>query len=173
VLNPDCLYYSYCTDNATLEFNTAGVDDCFGVSSQISAYLNDPAVQEAFHAKPQHWTMCGGVAYRSDVGSLMPYLEQFFDIAPTMRILYYAGDIDIATVPFAGTQRCLETLNRPIKKSWREWVLNKEVAGYVEEYDTYTWATIKGAGHEAPAFQPAAAYTLFTSFLNDEELPSS
>ena len=51
-------------------------------------------------------------------------------------------------MPFAGTQRCLETLNRPIKKSWREWVLNKEVAGYVEEYDTYTWATIKGAGHE-------------------------
>jgi hypothetical protein len=89
-----------------------------------------------------------------------------------MRILYYAGDIDIATVPFAGTERCLETMQRPIVKPWRPWLVNKEVAGYVEIYDTYTWATIKGAGHEAPGFQPAAAYLLFSSFLHNKTLPS-
>ena len=72
-----------------------------------------------------------------------------------MRILYYAGDVDIATVPFAETQRCLETMNRPITEAWRPYVINREVAGYVEVYDTYTFATIKGAGHEAPvSFNP-------------------
>jgi len=171
VLNPDCLYYSYCTDNATISFTEDRVDDCFGVSSRVSAYLNQADVQTAIHAQPTKWGECGGVVYKKDAGSMMPYLQQFFSIAPTMKIFYYAGDIDIATVPFAGTQRCLETLNRPIKESWREWVLNKEVAGYVEVYDTFTFATIKGAGHEAPAFQPASAYTMFTSFLKGVELP--
>ena len=31
---------------------------------------------------------------------------------------------------------------------WRPYVIEKEVAGYVEIYDTYTYSTIKGAGHE-------------------------
>lgn len=171
VINPDCLYYSYCTGNASLSFTEDSVPNCFDLPSQAAAYLNDPAVQTAIHAHPTQWTECGGIQYNSDVGSLMPYLEVFFSIAPSMRILYYAGDIDIATVPFASTQRCLETLQRPVKHAWREWVLNKEVAGYVEEYDTYSLVILKGGGHEAPAFQPASAYIMFTSFLAGVELP--
>lgn len=38
-------------------------------------------------------------------------------------------------------------------------------AGYVEVYDTYTFATIKGAGHEAPQYQPAFSYNLFQRFV--------
>ena len=40
----------------------------------------------------------------------MPYLRQIFQLAPSTRILYYSGDTDIATVPFAQTERCLDTL---------------------------------------------------------------
>ena len=78
----------------------------------------------------------------------MPYLEFFFENTPEVRIMYYAGDIDVATVPFPGTQQCLETLKRPITEEWRPWVINGEVAGDVEAYDKYTFATLKGAGHE-------------------------
>jgi len=99
------------------------------------------------------------------------YLEIFFDVAPEMRILYYSGDVDLATVPFAQTQRCLATMNRPVVSEWRPYVLNKEVVGYIEEYDTYTFATIKGAGHEAPQYQPAAAYLMFSTFLQNGTLP--
>ena len=84
------------------------------------------------------------------MGSVIPYLTSFFANQPTMRILYYAGDVDISTVPFAQTQVCLETMNRPIVEKWRPFTVNKEVAGYVEVYDTYTFALIKGGGHEAP-----------------------
>lgn len=171
-INPDCLYYSYCTGNVTMEFNTAANPDCFSTDDQIKAYLNDPVVQKAINAVPTYWRPCGGVQYDKNVGSIIPYLQDFFVSAPTMRILYYAGDIDIATVPFAGTQRCLETMSRPITSKWRPWLVGKEVAGYVEVYDTYTFATLKGAGHEAPAFQPASAYLLFTSFLKNKTLPS-
>jgi len=170
-INPDMLYYSYCTGNGTLDFNTDINPGCFSLPDQASAYLNNPAVQSAIHAQPTHWKECGGVDYDKTQGSVIPLLENFFAIAPNMRILYYAGDVDIATVPFAETQRCLETMSRPITQKWRPWTINLEVAGYVEVYDTYTFATMKGAGHEAPQFQSAAGYTLFTSFLNNVTFP--
>ena len=149
-IDPDMLYFSYCTGNGTLDFNVDIVPDCFTLDEQVSTYLNDPDVQNAIHAKPTHWTECSILLYRPLRMDMTKYLEDFFSIAPTMRILYYAGDVDIATVPFAQTQRCLETMNRPIVNEWRPYIINKEVAGYVEVYDTYTFATIKGAGHEAP-----------------------
>ena len=157
-INPDMLYFSYCVGNGTLDFDTAIVPNCFTLDDQVSTYLNTPAVQTAIHANPTNWNECGGVAYSKTAGPIPNYLEQLFTIAPSMRILYYAGDCDIATVPFAETQRCLATMNRPVTSTWRPYVVNSEVAGYVEEYDTYTWATIKGAGHEAPVI-------IFHSFL--------
>merc|ERR1712063_128713 len=129
-VNPDMLYYSYCTGNGTLDFNTDLNPDCFNLDDQV------------------------------------------FQIAPEMRIMYYSGDVDLATVPFSQTQRCLETMKRPIVQSWRPYTINKEVAGYVEIYDTYTYATVKGAGHEAPQFQPAASWLLFSTFLKNGTLPT-
>lgn len=40
--------------------------------------------------------------------------------------------------------------------------------GYFEIYDTYTFATLKGAGHEAPAFTPFSAFEMFRKFLSNE-----
>merc|ERR1712063_167915 len=134
-VNPDMLYYSYCTGNGTLDFNTDLNPDCFNLDDQVSTYLNDAQVQTALHANPTHWTECTSkLAYRK-LGVPAPnYLEQFFQIAPEMRIMYYAG--------------------------------------YVEIYDTYTYATVKGAGHEAPQFQPAASWLLFSTFLKNGTLPT-
>jgi hypothetical protein len=38
-------------------------------------------------------------------------------------------------------------------------------AGYQEVYDVYTYATIRGAGHEAPQYQPLLADVMFTRFV--------
>ena len=150
-IDPDMLYFSYCTGNGTLDFNTAINPGCFSLDDQVSAYLNDPDVQTAFHAVPTNWSDCTfKLKYKKLDMPITNYLETFFTIAPTMRIHYYSGDVDIATVPFPQTQRCLETMNRPIVEEWRPYIINKEVAGYTETFDTYTFSTIKGAGHEAP-----------------------
>jgi len=171
-INPDMLYYSYCTGNGTLDFDVDTYPSCFTLDDQVSTYLNDPTVQAAINANPTNWTECTfKVAYRKLNMPITNYLEEFFTVAPGMNIHYYAGDIDIATVPFAQTQRCLATMNRPVVSEWRPYVLNKEVVGYIEEYDTYTFATIKGAGHEAPQYQPAAAYLMFSTFLQNGTLP--
>lgn len=50
-INPDMLYFSYCIGNGTLDFVTAINPGCFSLDEQVSAYLNDPAVQAAIHAK--------------------------------------------------------------------------------------------------------------------------
>lgn len=50
-INPDMLYYSYCTGNGTLDFNIDQVPNCYSLDEQITNYLNTPATQEAIHAR--------------------------------------------------------------------------------------------------------------------------
>lgn len=38
-------------------------------------------------------------------------------------------------------------------------------AGYQEIYDTYSYATVRGAGHEVPQYQPLFAYTMMDRFI--------
>ena len=107
--------------------------------------------------------------------NMMAYYQQFFELAPHLHILIYSGDVDIATVPHAKTQVCVESLQRPVVDSWKPWTVpgptlpahqNSNVtAGYVEVYDRLTFATVKGAGHEVPTYQPVFAYNLFERFV--------
>ena len=50
--------------------------------------------------------------------------------------------------------------------------MNGQTAGYWEQFEqpTYTFATIKGAGHEAPQYQPLAAFNLFQRFMTTQSL---
>ena len=48
-----------------------------------------------------------------------------------------------------------------------------QVGGWTEVYKGLTFATVRGAGHEVPLFQPRRAFILFRSFLAGEELPKS
>ena len=40
----------------------------------------------------------------------------------------------------------------------------------LQVYDQYTYATVKGAGHEVPMFQPNAAYNMITRFISGNAL---
>ena len=44
---------------------------------------------------------------------------------------------------------------------------NDITAGYVEVYDKYTYCTVRGAGHEAPQYQPHFASAMFNRFLTN------
>jgi hypothetical protein len=82
----------------------------------------------------------------------------------------FITDVDIATVPHAYTQLCLSYLNRPSTSKWRRWTVNGVTAGYVETYDRYTFATVRGAGHEVPTFTPYFAFYMYQQFLNNKPL---
>ncbi len=82
-----------------------------------------------------------------------------------LDVLIYSGDTDIATCPHAYAQLCLGELNRKQLVQWAPWTVDNQTAGFVEVYDGYTYATVKGAGHEVPFFQPREAQYLISNFL--------
>jgi len=174
-LDPDDLYQDFCRDNGTLEFSIDNPNTCNKLGTRTTNYLNRPDVQEAIHAKPLEWLACANLNYTSNAGSMNPYYESFFALNPTPRILVASGDIDIDTVPFPFTMACLDKLNRPVTSAWQPWFVNGATSGYVEQYDKYTYITVKGAGHEIPYYQPLLSFSVFqryitnSSFVEDSE----
>ena len=75
--------------------------------------------------------------------------------------------------------RTAAPLGLPLTQSWRPWGVapagRKVQGGYVMEWagGQVTFASIRGAGHLAPLYRPAAAYTLFRSFQTEATLPPS
>eukprot|EP01104_Vermistella_antarctica_P000731 TRINITY_DN10851_c0_g1_i1.p1 TRINITY_DN10851_c0_g1~~TRINITY_DN10851_c0_g1_i1.p1 ORF type:complete len:504 (+),score=141.88 TRINITY_DN10851_c0_g1_i1:357-1868(+) len=171
-LDPDNLYQDFCTGNASLQAVTS-IGPCTPLGNLTMNFLNQPIVQKAIHATaPSYgWTECSPVVnYSFSNEDMIPYYYDFFALKPELSILIYSGDIDIATCPFAQTQPCLAQLNGTAIQKWRPWYVNGVTVGYTESFDRYTYATIKGAGHEAPEYQPLVAFNLFERFLTTQNL---
>lgn len=52
---------------------------------------------------------------------------------------------------------------------WHPWMVDGQVGGYATIYETphnFTWATVRGAGHMAPLYQPLRVFNLFDKFLD-------
>ncbi|KAF6147193.1 hypothetical protein GIB67_025465 [Kingdonia uniflora] len=89
----------------------------------------------------------------------------------SLKGIIRSGDTD-ARVPVTSTKYSLKTLDLPLKTSWSPWFVNEEVGGYTFEYEgALTFATVRGAGHEVPSFQPRRALTLIKYVLDGESLP--
>lgn len=175
-LDTDNLFQYFCTGNATLDRSFQDESTCVPLESKIHSFFNTPSVRQALHANSSAtWVTCtNALDYHSDLEStgLIPVLEDIFKLKPSLKILYYSGDVDVDTVPTQNTQACLGQLYDVVSnvKPWKPWRINGWHAGYVEEFDRYSFATIKGAGHEAPQYQPATAFNLFSRFLQNQSL---
>ncbi|KAK7853349.1 serine carboxypeptidase 24 [Quercus suber] len=100
--------------------------------------------------------------------SMLPTYKKLFTAG--LRIWVFSGDTD-AVVPVTATRLSLSHLNLTIKTLWYPWNEDNQVGGWTEVYDQLTFATVRGAGHEVPLFQPKRALILFKSFLAGKELP--
>lgn len=124
-----------------------------------------------------------GNAYVADVGSLNPVYETIFSQKPSINVLVYSGgthaaghrpcffahaqmgaDVDILTVAYQKTQQCLWNIAQQTSASstrvWGPWTVNGYTAGYWEQNNLFTYATVKGAGHEAPQYVAALVLRL-------------
>jgi len=174
-LDPDDLFQDFCTDNGTLNFSENLPNECNPSGDLITAYLNRADVQKAINVKPTNWSICSDtLEYYSNVGSLIPFYRNIFNLKPEIKVLIYSGDLDVMTVPFPVTQACLSELNdeqsNPRLLQWQPWFVNGATAGYVEQFANYTYATVKGAGHEAPGYQPLTSFNMFGRFLANQSL---
>ncbi|PKA59508.1 Serine carboxypeptidase II-3 [Apostasia shenzhenica] len=142
-------------------------DPCAGF--YVNNYLNNAEVQKALHVKgtsssPYPWSFCSDVLgyWRDSPETTLPIIKQL--IGSGLRVWLYSGDQD-AVVPVTSTKDSIEKLGLSVATPWQAWYTNGEVGGYVVVYKGLTFATVRGAGHMVPSYQPERALTLFSNFL--------
>mgnify|MGYP002385327363 CR=1 FL=1 len=93
------------------------------------------------------------------MNSMLSYMD-FFLNSTQYKVLVYSGDAD-TVLSFVGTQTWILNLGRSIRSPWNVWNYNnangRQVAGWYVMFDRMTFATIKGAGHMVPWYQPGPA----------------
>lgn len=97
--------------------------------------------------------------------------QPIYDVmkAAGVRILKYSGDVDgvVATI---GTVKWINEQNWDILEAWRPYFYGGQVAGYIEERDGLTFATVRGAGHEVPQYKRAESYYMIFNWLNQQPI---
>ncbi|XP_052201997.1 serine carboxypeptidase-like 31 isoform X2 [Diospyros lotus] len=185
------LYTSICISNSTSSDQTSlqvmfrststlmprimgGFDPC--LDGYATSYYNRPEVQRALHVSNglhlKNWSICNMTVFDNwfdSKESVLPIYRKL--IAAGLRIWVYSGDTD-GRVPVLSTRYSLSSLGLPIKRPWRPWYHNKQVAGWLQEYEGLTYATFRGAGHDVPTFKPSESLAFFSSFLQGESPPS-
>lgn len=145
---------------------------CMNVTPTV-VYLNQPAVRAALHVDPSAhaWDVCSSYVNYTQYASSVRDIYQ--SLAGKLRIVVYSGDAD-SCVPWPGTEACVDSLGFEPATTWRRWNTTDatgatQVAGYTRDYATaggLTYATVKGAGHMVPTYQPRAALDIFTRIVN-------
>ncbi|CAD6263921.1 unnamed protein product [Miscanthus lutarioriparius] len=169
------------------------------VEDETMNYLNRKDVQQAMHARltngVQRWTIdgrCnaifGGVdGYEYD-NSVLEYKQLDLQI-PTVNIvgalvksgipvLVYSGDQD-SVIPLTGSRTLVNRLASRLRLNttapYRAWFQGKQVGGWTQVFGggALSFATVRGASHEAPFSQPERSLGLFRAFLAGQQLPES
>ncbi|KAF9622652.1 hypothetical protein IFM89_032573 [Coptis chinensis] len=82
-----------------------------------------------------------------------------------------SGDMD-GRVPVTSSKYSINSFKLPIETAWYPWYTNEEVGGYVVGYKGLVFATVRGAGHIVPSYQPERALTMIASFLQGKLPPT-
>ncbi|XLS81933.1 hypothetical protein HN51_047764 [Arachis hypogaea] len=153
------------------------IDVC--VEDETITYLNKKDVQQAFHAKLEgitRWSTCSDVL-KYDMQNLeVPTISILGTLVKSgIRVLVYSGDQD-SVLPLTGTRTLVNGLAKELglntTESYRAWFGGRQVAGWTQVYgDMLSFATIRGASHEAPFSQPERSLVLLKAFVEGKSLP--
>lgn len=122
------------------------------------------------------WTDCNddvAMSYTPSASALPKYASI---LGKGLKAMIYNGDAD-SDVSFIGSLRWIGSqsgLGLPVTKRWTPWFgPDKQLAGYVEEYEGLTFKTVKGAGHLVPAIRPLHALNMLECFVFGEQICAS
>lgn len=156
---------------------TVKIDVC--VEDETTKYLNRKDVQKAFHAQligVTEWTICSDVL-KYDLQNLeIPTINVLGALVKSgIRVLVYSGDQD-SVIPLTGSRALVNGLAKDLGLNttvpYGAWFGGRQVGGWTQVYgDILSYATIRGAAHEAPFSQPERSLVLFNSFLAGKPLP--
>ncbi|KAL8116997.1 serine carboxypeptidase-like 40 [Apium graveolens] len=149
------------------------IDPCSDI--YVHAYMNRPDVQEAFHANitrlDHDWEACSDIirGWHDSPTTVIPLLKEF--IANGIRVWIFSGDTD-GRIPVTSTKYSIEAMKLKLKTPWHPWLLKDQVGGYTQVYEgDLTFATVRGAGHQVPSYEPRRALSLVMHFLSGTPLP--
>jgi carboxypeptidase C (cathepsin A) len=135
-------------------------------------FMDNAAVRKAFHlenATLSEWTTCYSIDYTSNLPDERP---MYAELIKNIRVLIYNGDAD-SCVPWIGNYEWVRSMNIPETNAWAPWMVNYEsrswTGGFVVDYGTnFSFLTIKHAGHMVPQYEPEAAITFFSNFIQNK-----
>ncbi|XP_010545119.1 PREDICTED: serine carboxypeptidase-like 40 [Tarenaya hassleriana] len=144
----------------------------------VHAYLNREEVQEAMHANVTkigyEWEGCSRVIkkWKDSPSTVIPLLRELMN--HHIRIWVFSGDTD-GRIPVTSTKYSLKKMNLTTSTPWHPWYLGGQVGGYTQVYEggKLTFATVRGAGHQVPSYQPKRALSLLSHFLHSTPLPDT
>ncbi|XP_053204748.1 lysosomal protective protein-like [Panonychus citri] len=85
------------------------------------------------------------------------------------RGLIYNGDTDMVC-DFLGDQWFSDQLGFKQIGKYKPWYVDNQVAGFVKNYEGFSYATVRGSGHTVPEYRPAAALYMIERFLSNKSL---
>lgn len=158
---------------------TESIDVC--VEDETVNYLNRLDVQEALHARlvgVRKWAVCSNVLDYELLDLEIPTITIVGKLVKAgISVLVYSGDQD-SVIPLTGSRTLVHGLAEELKLNttvpYRVWFEGQQVGGWTQVYgNMLSFATIRGASHEAPFSQPERSLVLFKSFLAGRPLPET
>ncbi|XP_044487797.1 serine carboxypeptidase-like 45 isoform X2 [Mangifera indica] len=155
------------------------VDVC--VEDETVNYLNRKDVQQALHARlvgVRRWDVCSNILDYELLDLEIPTITIVRQLIKAgIPVLVYSGDQD-SVIPLTGSRKLVnglaKELNLRTTVPYRVWFEGQQVGGWTQVYgDILSFATIRGASHEAPFSQPERSLVLFKAFLDGQPLPEA
>nr|XP_017224283.1 PREDICTED: serine carboxypeptidase-like 12 isoform X3 [Daucus carota subsp. sativus] len=129
----------------------------------------------------KEWEQCDGDhylfgkndtdTYSYNVASSIAYHRNLTN--KNCRALIYSGDHDLV-FPHIGTEKWIHSLNLTVESEWAPWFVEQQVAGYETTYSdnnySLAFATVKGAGHNAPEFKPKECLAMVDRWFSGNSL---
>ncbi|EES10676.1 hypothetical protein BDA96_06G064600 [Sorghum bicolor] len=154
------------------------------VEDETMNYLNRKDVQQAMHARltdgVQRWTVCSSVLEYKQLDLQIPTVNIVGALVKSgIPVLVYSGDQD-SVIPLTGSRTLVSRLAGRLRLNttaapYRAWFQGKQVGGWTQVFGggALSFATVRGASHEAPFSQPERSLGLFRAFLAGQQLPES
>lgn len=153
------------------------IDVC--VEDKTVNYLNRKDVRRALHAHlvgVRRWDVCSNILDYELLDIEIPTISIVGSIIKAgIPVLVYSGDQD-SVIPLTGSRTLVHGLAKQLGLNttvpYRVWFEGQQVGGWTQVYgNILSFATIRGASHEAPFSQPERSLMLFKSFLKGMPLP--
>ncbi|KAL8229829.1 hypothetical protein R6Q57_014729 [Mikania cordata] len=106
------------------------------------------------------------IYYSHDIFSSLDFYKKL--VTKKCHALIINGDHDM-TFPYVGTRHWINSLKLKVESPWKPWFIRTQVVGYEKTYSeakfSFTYATIKGAGHSVALYKPEESMVLVETWL--------